>query len=52
MPIFEYSYLDGAVGPQLETRTGWETDSFDFRCGLDFDCGALDYRGMYKALGV
>jgi hypothetical protein len=47
-PVLEYSYLNGAPGPQVATRQGWEVLGMEFRCVLDFGAGALDHRGAYK----
>ncbi len=44
----EYSYLEGAPGPQMETRAGFEVDGVQFRVRLDFGCGWTDYRGWYR----
>lgn len=44
-PVFEYSYLAGAPGPQMASREGWETLSTEFRVHLDFGAGAIDHRG-------
>jgi len=47
-PVIEYAYLSGAEGPQVSTREGWEFAAMEFRCILDFGCGAIDYKGAYK----
>ena len=44
----EYAYLEGAPGPQMETRVGFEVDGVQFRIRLDFGCGWTDYRGWVR----
>jgi len=44
----EYAYLEGAPGPQIETRTGFEVDGTQIKVRLDFGCGWVDYRGWYR----
>ncbi|WP_168247411.1 MULTISPECIES: prohead protease/major capsid protein fusion protein [unclassified Mesorhizobium] len=46
-PAFMHAYLDGASGPQIETKAGWEVLGTEFRCILDFGCGVYDYRAAY-----
>lgn len=48
----EYAYLEGAPGPQVETRTGFEVDGVQFKVRLDFGAGWLDFRGWQKNEGV
>ncbi|KFI28163.1 prohead protease/major capsid protein fusion protein [Paenirhodobacter enshiensis] len=48
----EYAYLEGAPGPQVETRTGFEVDGVEFKIRLDFGAGWLDFRGWQKDLGA
>lgn len=48
----EYCYLDGAEGPVVESKNGWEVDGVDYKCRLDFAAKAVDYRGLYKANGA
>lgn len=45
----EYSYLDGAEGPVIESEVGFETDGVSYKCRLDFAAKAIDYRGVLKA---
>lgn len=47
----EYCYLDGAEGPVIESEIGFETDGVSYKCRLDFAAKAVDYRGLYKAIG-
>lgn len=44
----EYAYLEGAPGPQIETRQGFEVDGVQMKVRLDFGCGWTDYRGWYR----
>jgi len=44
----EYAYLEGAPGPQIETRAGFEVDGMQVKVRLDFGCGWIDYRGWYR----
>lgn len=44
----EYSYLEGAPGPQTETRAGFEIDGVQTKIRLDFGVGWIDYRGWHR----
>ncbi|KPQ07470.1 MAG: Phage head maturation protease [Rhodobacteraceae bacterium HLUCCA12] len=44
----EYAYLEGAPGPQIESRAGFEVDGTQIRVRLDFGCGWVDHRGWYR----
>lgn len=44
----EYAYLEGAPGPQIETRAGFDVDGVETRIRLDFGCGWLDWRGWFR----
>ena len=48
----EYSYLDSANGPELESERGFEIDGMQWKVRLDFGAGVLDWRGLYKSNGV
>jgi hypothetical protein len=48
----EYSYLESQQGPRLEARWGFEVDALETRISLDFGCGVVDFRGLYKSNGV
>ncbi|MFT4015066.1 MAG: Mu-like prophage major head subunit gpT family protein [Paracoccus sp. (in: a-proteobacteria)] len=44
----EYAYLEGAPGPQIETRAGFEVDGVQIKVRLDFGSGWIDHRGWYR----
>jgi phage major head subunit gpT-like protein len=46
--MIEFGYLDGAEGPQLETRMGFEVDGMEIKCRLDFAAKVIDWRGFYR----
>lgn len=48
----EYAYLDGYPGPVCEVDEGWEIDGTQIKARLDFGCGVLDHRGLYKNAGA
>lgn len=48
----EYAYLEGAPGPQIETRQGFEVDGVQMKVRLDFGCGWTDWRGWYRNAGA
>lgn len=48
----EYCYLDGAEGPVIESEMGFEVDGVSWKCRLDFAAKAIDYRGLFKAVGA
>lgn len=52
LDTLEYAYLEGEPGPQIFTETGFEIDGMSMKCRLDFGCGVLDWRGLYKANGA
>ncbi len=45
----EYSYLEGAAGPQITSDLGFEVDGVRFRIRLDFGGAFVDWRGWYFA---
>ncbi|MBL4538068.1 MAG: Mu-like prophage major head subunit gpT family protein [Oceanicaulis sp.] len=47
----EYAYLQGAEGPQTETRAGFEVDGVEVKVRLDFGAGFNDHRGWYQQPG-
>lgn len=44
----EYAYLEGAPGPQIETRAGFEVDGVQTRIRLDFGAGWTDHRAWHR----
>ena len=44
----EYAYLEGAPGPQIETKAGFEVDGLKVKVRLDFGAGWIDWRGWYR----
>ena len=52
VPTFEMASLNGANGPQLASKEGWETLGMQFRATLDFGCTVLDWRGCYRNAGA
>lgn len=48
----EHAYLDGARGPQLFRRDGFEVDGTQFKGRLDFGCGFMDWRGWWMNPGA
>ena len=48
----EYAYLQGAEGPQTESRTGWEVDGVEYKVRLDFGAAFVDWRGWYTNEGA
>ncbi|RWB09016.1 MAG: peptidase U35 [Mesorhizobium sp.] len=47
----EYAYLQGAEGPQTETRAGFEVDGVEVKVRLDFGAAFLDYRSWFMNEG-
>ncbi|SOC02155.1 phage major capsid protein [Rhodobacter maris] len=46
-----HAYLDGAKGPQIFTREGFDVDSMEFKVRLDFGCGFADHRAWFMNPG-
>lgn len=44
----EFAYLEGAPGPQIETRAGFEVDGVQIKVRLDYGCGWVDHRGWHR----
>lgn len=48
----EYCYLEGAPGPQIESRNGFEVDGVQIKVRLDFGGGFVDWRGWFANAGA
>lgn len=48
----EYAYLEGATGPQITTRAGFEVDGVEIKVALDFGAGFVDWRSWYQNPGA
>jgi hypothetical protein len=46
-----FAHLEGEAGPQIETRQGFDVDGIETRIRLDFGCGIVDWRGLYRNAG-
>lgn len=51
-PSIVYGYVSGAEGPQIRTEIDFDTRAVKVAAGLDFGCGAIDFRGLYKNAGA
>jgi hypothetical protein len=48
----EYSFLEGEPGPQFESRAGFDVEGIETKVRLDFGCGVVDHRGLFKNAGA
>jgi len=48
----EYSFLEGEPGPVIETRAGFDVEGVEIKVRLDFGCGVIDHRGLFKNAGA
>lgn len=48
----EYAYLEGATGPQITTRSGFEVDGVEIKVALDFGAGFVDFRSWWMNPGA
>jgi hypothetical protein len=48
----EYCYLDGAEGPVIETKDGFEVDGVSVKCRHDFGAAPVDHRGFHRSAGA
>ncbi len=44
----EFAYLEGAEGPQIDSRAGFDVDGVEIKIRLDFGAGWIDHRGWYR----
>lgn len=44
----EYAYLEGASGPQIESRAGFDIDGTQIKVRLDYGAGWIDHRGWFR----
>lgn len=51
-PVVAYGYVAGAEGPQVRTERDFDTQAVKVAAGLDFACGAIDFRGAVKNAGA
>jgi len=49
---FEHGYLEGEVGPQVETEEGFSVDGLRVKVRHSFAAKAIDWRGVYKNAGA
>lgn len=49
---FEYGYLEGEVGPQIETEEGFSVDGLRVKVRHSFAAKAIDWRGIFKNPGA
>jgi hypothetical protein len=47
----ECAFLNGVQTPYIENFTEFDNDSIKTKARIDFGCKAIDYRGLFKALG-
>jgi hypothetical protein len=45
------AHLEGEVGPQIESRVGFDVDGLEIKARLDFGCGFVDHRPWYRNPG-
>jgi hypothetical protein len=50
--IAELAYLEGAAGPQITTREGFDVDGMEVKIRHHFGMKFIDYRGLFKNAGL
>ncbi len=50
--IIEAAYLNGASGPKVESRYGFEISGMEIKVQHDFGAGVIDHRGIFRVEGV
>jgi HK97 family phage prohead protease len=48
----EHSFLDTVDGPEIIMMEGFRVDGMEVKVRLDFGCGVLDHRGLFKNPGA
>lgn len=49
--IIELAYLEGAEGPMVESRIGFDIDGLEIKARLDVVAKVIDWRGLHKDPG-
>lgn len=50
--IFELAFLEGEMGPVVESRVGFDVDGLEIKARHDVAAKAIDWRGLYKNPGA
>jgi hypothetical protein len=50
--IAEMLYLEGHIGPRVESKVDFESSSLKIKATMDVGCKILDYRGLYMNKGA
>lgn len=50
--IAEMLYLEGQIGPKIESKVDFETSALRIKATMDVGCKVLDYRGVFMNKGV
>lgn len=50
--IAEMLYLEGNMGPRIESKVDFDTSSLKIKATMDVACKILDYRGLYMNKGA
>lgn len=48
----EYAYLEGAQGPQTQSRNGFDVDGVETKVSLDFGAGFVEHRSWFSNDGA
>lgn len=48
----EWAYLEGAEGPQVDSRASFDVDGLEMRVRLDFGAGFVDWRSWFRNAGT
>lgn len=52
VPVLEFAYLEGAIGPQVQSEVDFNTDAVKYKVRVDFGVGVVDYRGAFRNPGA